>query len=285
MKKISHISLIILVWMSSFGILYADSQYNEFVRQSDSLCRFNEENQNLLKVDDPPYMSYLDPNLDSNFNEYLERLKVNASLNPEDTPFKKATIVYKETINQMFNCAMLNSKLKIWEKILNKLSKNDSESNILKSLKNQNTNIKQLVSDNWCRDFPETDTNTNFKVILLDNAFRQNCIYRHYLNYMDNYLKNNINVTFAKNSWKPLDSKTTSDLIKKSTTDIDSEIIHSNNTLKQALVWYSEFENTYWIHVLLLFIYDDFIKMRNNLNKFLNPLSQLYYKIPQAQWK
>jgi hypothetical protein len=39
------------------------------------------------------------------------------------------------------------------------------------------------------------------------------------------------------------------------------------------------------LHIMLLFIEDDYILLRTNLSKLLNPISQLAYKIPQAQKK
>ncbi|HBY75012.1 TPA: hypothetical protein DEG21_04005 [Patescibacteria group bacterium] len=69
----------------------------------------------------------------------------------------------------------------------------------------------------------------------------------------------------------------------KNDSQIQNEITHSKDVYEQSLVAFNEFENTYPSHIILLFIYSEYIEIRNNLNKFLSPISQLMYKIPQAQ--
>jgi hypothetical protein len=73
--------------------------------------------------------------------------------------------------------------------------------------------------------------------------------------------------------------------IFKQSDAVAKEMRHSKQVYNQSFSSFSEFENTYWLHIMLMFIHDDYILLRKNLSDLLSPISQLAYKIPQAQKK
>lgn len=61
------------------------------------------------------------------------------------------------------------------------------------------------------------------------------------------------------------------------------EIVAAKRTYPIALTAFVEMDRTYSAHILLEFIYDDYRTLRTNLRDFLNPISQLFYKVLNAQ--
>lgn len=280
-KKIIIISLIILFfWWKT--IIFADTDENWNMFQTNITSCNLDDSPNLIKQNAPPYSDYINAQMDQNYQKYLQDLSVNQSINPNDDPLSKAKIIYRETQNLIFNCAILYSKMRIWSKVRADI-KESSDSNNSKMLKQQEEDLSNQISQNKCANLNDLQDIITFKIILLDNVTYQNCIYRYYLDYLGNYSKDNIQSVVKYNKWVNLTTETLPDLIKKSSSDVTNEINHSKIVYNQALISYSEFENTYPLHILLSFIYDDYVKIMNNLGKILAPLSQLFYKIPQAQ--
>jgi hypothetical protein len=125
---------------------------------------------------------------------------------------------------------------------------------------------------------------------LLDNTTYQYCNYRQYLYYLDYTSKNTLNTYYAsKNTLGAEDKnplKDTSSVaidIAISANKIVSEIAHTKEVFPQAMVAYTEFEKTYASHIILEFILQDYIDLRDSLKKLLNPIGQVIYKASNAQ--
>jgi hypothetical protein len=125
---------------------------------------------------------------------------------------------------------------------------------------------------------------------LLDNTTYQYCNYRQYLYYLDYTSKNTLNTYYAsKNTLGAEDKnplKDTSSVaidIAISANKIVSEIAHTKEVFPQAMVAYAEFEKTYASHIILEFILQDYIDLRDSLKKLLNPIGQVIYKASNAQ--
>lgn len=197
--------------------------------------------------------------------------------------------VYVETQNAIYNCAVLQVKYKIGNSILESLE-NNKESNIVQKIESLNENIKQEFENRNCNTLSKMQE-ASFKKILLDNSTYHYCNFRMYLNYLSNFPQYNIvnkrNVT--SRTIRPADNKKNStslaENVKLQKVNMEKEVLHAKQVYNQAFYAFSELENTYGIHLMLTFIYDDYITMKNDLGRLLNPLSQLAYKIPQAQCK
>ncbi|MDD2486860.1 MAG: hypothetical protein PHS92_00615 [Candidatus Gracilibacteria bacterium] len=282
MKKIL-ISLSLISFFLSFrGESFADENWDYFLKGKESCILDN--TLYLISQKEPPYLEYDNKDIDSKYNKYFQDLKINVDVSSGKNPFEKAKILYKETQNKIFNCAIMNSKLKIGQKIISLInSKSGSKTNTVNKIETQNKTLIDQIKENKCIDFNKENSTSTFKITLLENVIYQNCIYVNYLNYLNSYAGENIQQVLKNNSGTKLKTNTVNDVISKSGNDIAGEKIHSKTVYNQALIAYSEFENTYGIHTLLLFIYDDYISIRSGLDKTLAPLSQLFYKIPKAQ--
>lgn len=242
----------------------------------------------LLKVEKIPFTeASADSNSDSIYNIYLNKIGAwgTVDISLAAGPFEKSKIIYRETVNKIFNCAILKSKLKIGNSILKYIKKSDSSSNISAKIKTQNEDLKNMISEYKCAT-SESSQDFWYKKALVENVTYHYCNYRYYLDYLQSDSRNNINKFInyssgaSKTEYSVNEYKTR---LAKNDIQIQNEIAHSKDTYEQALVAFNEFENTYPSHIILLFIYSEYIEIRNNLNKFLSPISQLMYKIPQAQ--
>jgi len=67
--------------------------------------------------------------------------------------------------------------------------------------------------------------------------------------------------------------------------EINDEITHTYKVFPYAYDAYTEYENNITIHFLLELIKEDYIVLREKLNKVLNPINQVVYKISNAMRK
>lgn len=237
-----------------------------------------------------------------------------------DMVFRVSSEAYKETMNSIYRCAILNAKLNIWNSII-KIVKNPDASAVTKKITSDAKKIKQQLTKYGCRNVGIQGKNSenvnsstgtlnmwpepSIKKELLDNTIYQYCTYRYYLSYLRDQYENNLPV-FVK--WATLKNKTEVQAeldkgkggvdkffnnmstaekmaiyIATNTSQVDQEIVKIRQTYKTALIAYGEFERTYGIHILLTFIYEDYRMLRDNLRSMLNPIGQVIYKIQNAQ--
>ena len=130
-------------------------------------------------------------------------------------------------------------------------------------METQAKELTKQIKDNNCASFTKDDKNVTFKMILLDNVTYQNCIYSNYLNYLYDYTQDNVKLgtydsmiqsSFSGSKMVP-NTDTIPNLMQNFSNKIDLEEIHSKTVYNQSLIAYSEFENTYGLHILLLLIY------------------------------
>ncbi len=53
-------------------------------------------------------------------------------------------------------------------------------------------------------------------------------------------------------------------------------------TLPRAMLAYQEMSRTYAAHLMLVIVYDDYVRLRDNLSKYMNATSQLFEKAYNA---
>ncbi|MBP8017090.1 hypothetical protein KAZ01_03720, partial [Candidatus Gracilibacteria bacterium] len=276
-----------------------DEEYDRYLKNTGSCEGLILEGKNkkfFLKKITPPYAKFNDAYMNDNYSNYLNDIGVKNMSNTLNMyingPFEKAKIVYTETQNAIFNCAILHTRLKIGESIL-KYLKGSKKGEIVKKIEQQNKNTKTQIKAK-CTELLN-DTTASYKQILLDNVTWHYCFYRYYLDYLNSFSRNNINSFLKKvkdknqkstNIFTSTNQETVENVmgyLNKQKNMISDEINHVRTTYEQSLIAYQEFENTYGIHVMLLFIYDDYLQTRENIKKLLNPIGQLIYKIPKAQ--
>lgn len=178
---------------------------------------------------------------------------------------------------------MLNAKIRIIDTLLSKIPV--TQSNLKENFTNQLTRIRDKEKKEGCREI-EIGNNGNtignglsIKKILLDNTTYQYCNYRHYLYYLENASKNSLDTyykasksTSAENTNLLQNTDMAAMQIAGSANKIAQEIAHAKEVYPQAMVAFSEFEKTYGSHIVLQFILQDYVSLRDSLKKLLNPI-------------
>lgn len=202
-------------------------------------------------------------------------------------PLDQAKKVYLETQNTIYNCLVLKTKIRIWENVIKQI-KNVNRGNVPTKIENQIEIFKKELSNRQCNQ-PSNKELTE-KQILLQNVTYHYCNYRLYLNYLNNFSQYNVSAKSVssqlKTPWEDkIDTNKLHANIIKQWDIIGKEAAHAKEVYNISFYAFKELENTYWTHIMLLLIYDDYAQIRSNLEKVLAPISQLAYKIPQAQRK
>ncbi len=207
--------------------------------------------------------------------------------------------IYNSQMNSVFACAMLSSRIRIAEKVVQvNETFGNKNSEIITKIKGLNTKLEnQRKLLQTCNGNTEVvDSNNNpipMRLRLLDTASYQYCNYRYYLE----YLQKNVNLDFSKvqkemndfraiSSTAPLSPKDTAQVafqLDQMNRDIASEVTSAKRTYPVAITAFVEMERTYSVHLLLQFIQSDYLDLRENLRNVLNPISQLFYKVMNAQ--
>lgn len=328
-KKSKLISIFLLLTVFSGSVTFADRTKNPectdaakkldldfwvYCDNVESFCSAYDTTtswDNLIKVamipflpmNTPDYVKYKTEQNGNEFNDakWFDKLQkflwnfYNSNLTAT-TPFEQAKFIYTETQNAVLNCAVIRSKMKIWEVVISEITKSNKNSNLIAKIKSQNKSLQSELDKRKCWKEWVTKT-TSYKQILLDNMTFHYCNYRYYLNYLSNYPEYNIDTNrpvsskvmspsqardkAAKRS--QIEARGVTKMLKKQMDVIAKESAHAKQVYNQSIAAFTEMENTYGLHIMLLFIYDDYIKIRDNLWKILNPVSQLAYKIPQCQ--
>lgn len=93
------------------------------------------------------------------------------------------------------------------------------------------------------------------------------------------------NPTKAKNEIHPRTIDEWRKSYVKQSNSIEKEITRADQTLPRAIRSFRDMQHSYPIHLMLIIIYDDFIRVRNILSVYMNSSSQLYQKAYNAQDK
>lgn len=185
--------------------------------------------------------------------------------------------IYRENMNSIYKCAMLNIQVKSLEKVREKIE-NSTQKQVIDQKINSKIRKIELVSkslnctaDSW---------QAIQKVQLLNETSYELCTYHSYLEYLrwhTTELRNLINENeFEVN---------TTDLSNRENTvknAITLEIERAYKIFPIAYQAYSEYENNLPTHILLELLKDDFRLFRKKYHQAINPINQVVYKIHNA---
>ena len=126
---------------------------------------------------------------------------------------------------------------------------------------------------------------------IVNSATRQYCHYRYYLSYLDTTLESdrayveNVEQAIGTGSGTNIarDSETWIQSYNNYATALETEIHRADSTLPRAIRTFMDMEKAYPAHLLLAIIYDDYIRLRNNLSTYMNASTQTYLKAFNAQ--
>ncbi len=225
-----------------------------------------------------------------------EILRLKTDLDPitigEYSGFKTlevARIGYRTRMNSAFTCAVVSSR----QKTITELQKI-----IATKIKTKNYEIVKKLELEWDKLVRESNKlkchpTENIEMItnLVNTTTRQYCHYRHYLGYLDSSINANlrdIQVIEQKiGKWSGTQiAKTTEEwtqIAPRYPRDLANEILRADTTLPKAIRTFQEMDQTYGAHILLTFIYNDYIELRKSLSNYMNISSQLYQKAHNAQ--
>ncbi len=151
--------------------------------------------------------------------------------------------------------------------------------------------LNALKSPNcWTNSDP--DKNTDYARAVSSSALTEYCSYTNYLD----YLQSNINSDYSRvvnleqkignggeGKKMPETMMSVARAMNIRTVQIQSDVDRATSTLQKSAVAYREMERTYMLHLMLLIIYDDYLELRQNMNTYLNAVSQLFEKAKNAQ--
>ncbi len=202
-----------------------------------------------------------------------------------------ARIGYRSKMNQVFACGVISSRIKtiselkdiVWKKI------KTTDSEILKKIEKEWKDLKKQESTLRCKPEERTEKITD----VINTATKQYCYYRYYLKYLDSNLSTDFpsiqKIEEKVWIWSGTSIVKTTDqwsqIVPRYTNDLAREITRSSQTLPKAVRAFGEMDQTFGAHILLVFIYDDYIKLRKSLSHYMNLSSQLYQKANNAMSK
>lgn len=282
-----------------------DSEFSDYCSAINTCKEYNPSNStnntfNLITIKTIPFepilkktwwLSNSETENKTNSDEYKNFLnssfKTTSFWNLWTNALEQSKFIYTETQNAIFNCAIIQTKIKVWKSIMEYLKNKNLSSNISKKIDSLNKSLQKELEKKNCNWAPNW-SQANLKNALLYNTTYHYCNYRAYLDYLTNFPI--YNITWPKISSKTktpkqdkIDSAELSKNVVKQWNLVQKEIMNTKHIFEQSLYAFNEFENSYWIHIMLMFIFDDYVQIRDNLTKLLNPISQLVYKIPQCQ--
>lgn len=263
---------------------YQDSVDN-FCKPSDSTLWKDWKQDNLITIDQVRYADITSKNSNDYYKNYLVSIKQDpsgidlAGLGIGPKFLEKASYVYKATMGSIYACAVMNAKVRITDNLLTNIP--TTQSNLKQKLKTQLSNLRNKITTDGCREITST-AELSIKKILLDNTTYQYCNYRQYLYYLDMSSKQNM-ADYMTGSTLPKNTDSAAREIAIAENAISTEIAHTKEVYTQAMVAFTEFEKTYASHVVLEFILQDYINLRDSLKQVLNPIGQVIYKASNKQ--
>lgn len=202
-----------------------------------------------------------------------------------------ARLQYRAAMNSVFACGIVESRLTILAGLREALDASTSsrKSEIQTQLDKEKSRLENERDKLKCNSAGAAKT-TNMTE-LVNSTTRQYCHYRHYLSYLDTNLEDNrYNIEqIEKNIGTgdgTIQARTIGEWIEsynRYATSLDTEINRADSSLPRAIQAYKDMEKAYPVHLMLTIIYDDFIRLRQNLSTYMNASTQLYLKAYNAQ--
>lgn len=199
--------------------------------------------------------------------------------------------IYRKNMNAVFGCAVLASRQDKLTRLEESIRWNSQASDIQKSLEKERKKYESLMSRMNCNQ--NRTESPEDKVIdrLSASAMQEYCSYTYYLDYLEANLQND----FSEAEKTELSLRDVTLQNRATTTEqagkiwriyqatIDSERSRAHETVPKSILAYQEMDRTYITHILLVIIFDDYLKLRGNLDTYLALISQTFEKAYNAQ--
>ncbi len=204
-------------------------------------------------------------------------------------PIQKAVWVYKDNMNNIYNCAMIQTQINTLNTTKDKLLKYDSSGEIKSRTEPKITQLLQRLNLQ-SQQFKCTSIDKNMirKENILKEVTYETCKYDFYLEYLKEHYSDVKNVLWIGDNIdenKPFLIPQVVDTQANILNNIEQERIHAYKTFPVSFQAYWEYENNFILHFLLEIIRNDFIIFREKLHQALTPMNQLVYKISNVMKK
>ena len=284
MKFSKYISLILLFSFTT-SFVYATGETSLCGSESGyklNTCRV----KNICKIykpEKPTYKTEKYEKAESLWTSYVWQEDSNKAL-------AKAKEIYRENMGNIYKCAMVQSQKNslnfIKEKLI-PLEKSWDTSNVLGRQMELKMNKLDLQA-NKLKCLLIEKKKSIIKENLLKETTYEMCKYINYLSYLREYYSKTENALGLNEEWinslyeQKYDITYIAGIMKKSQSEIDSEISHTYKVFPLVFHAYSEYENNFPIHFLLQMIHADYVLLRNKLWIVLRNIRQTGEKIVNA---
>lgn len=300
--------LIILVTLyCGISTVFAAQTFEEYQSESQSFCESSDrpwqKNKASGLVSIPDYSRLETAAINTAINQWKndpktlanERARLDAELDSvrigNFSGFKTleaSRIKYRSQMNNLFACAVVTSRMKTVQNITN-IVKEKKITELANKLKIEYDKLDRTKTTLNCN--PSNDATIEPIQNLSDTTARQYCYYRHYLGYLQSNLADDLTniqeiekkVGNGDGTKVPSTISEWNQTFQKYNNQIGIEINRADTTLPTALRAFREMDQAYGAHIVLILIYDDYIRLRDALSKYMNASSQLYQKANNAQ--
>lgn len=274
-KKLS----IVLIFLLSYNLSFAASEAQKIKDETDywlyknrveSICSKYKENKLVVNVEE--YKSVLENEVKQNINDsYIIDYWISK---------------YKDDMNNIYNCWITLTQINSIDLILKKIWTNNEIKKVLgEKLQAQKSKLQILYKNNKCIN---TDNNTlNYRLNILKQTTYETCRYNFYMEYLKSYYDSIdlVDLNYDKNKSKWISAEWYNTFVNQYKTKINYEVSRAYYLFPLSYHAYTEYENYYPIHILLLLIKEDFISFREKFHKVISPINQVWYKIINAMSK
>ena len=203
-----------------------------------------------------------------------------------------ARVTYQNNMNRIFSCAVVAGRYdvikKVTETINNKYGQRASD--ITRKLEKEKNRYDQLKNKMNCGRNTSDTADLQIKNRLASSAMNEYCGYQYYLDYLRAQVEDNTTRTYTidralggSSAGIPRTTDQAVDTLSLYQRSIERDLLRAYTTLPKALVAYREMERTYPLHLILVMIYDDYLRLRDNIDLYLSAISQLFEKADNAQ--
>ncbi len=194
-------------------------------------------------------------------------------------------------MNAIFSCTVIATRKDKLEKLGSIIKGKSGASEIERSLEKEKKRYELLMTKMNCNQNMTSKGDDKIIDRLASSAMIEYCNYTYYLDYLDENIKSNFaqSLTIDANigSQSGTNIATTTDQARSVFASygniLESERSRANSTVPKAIMAFQEMDRTYITHLLLVIIYDDYLKLRDNLNTYMSIVSQTFEKAYNAQ--
>lgn len=199
--------------------------------------------------------------------------------------------LYRKNMNAIFACTVVATRKDKLEKLSQIIKGKKWSSEIERSLEKEKKRYELLMTKMNCNKNMTPKADDKIVDRLASSAMIEYCSYTYYLDYLDANIRNNFSeaINIDNNIWSqsgrniPQTITDAASFMNSYTNILESERSRAKSTVPKAIMAFQEMDRTYITHLLLVIIYDDYLKLRDNLNTYMSIISQTFEKAYNAQ--